>query len=310
MNSTKIWFGFFVIFLLAVAIFAPITIRPWIEGKKIIIGGLTLFEGPVPILAIENFTTYTSPYHNSCYVSIPDRSMIVRIDDIRAFSEASQVLITELLKNNVSITLGIIPRQLEEDRQLILFLKSIKGDPRVEIAQHGVFHNETDNNLTETNLFEGLNKIETLLGVKPIVYSTPFNNDISPENKEIIAKYFKGITSGWGILKEGSVAEIGHTVSNFNISQNNKTNISDIAKICEENLDRLNYCIVLLHPQEFTTNIANPVNVSYEKLQELDSLIISLKKLDANFVTFKNIITCSNKTNITENIEANFLSND
>ncbi|MDP2947391.1 MAG: hypothetical protein Q8N88_04715 [Nanoarchaeota archaeon] len=307
MNKTKTWFGTFVILIVAIAVFAPISVKPWIEGKEISIRGFVIFKGPEPMLDFKNFTTYKNPEHNSCYIFIPNRSIIVRVDDARSFSEPTKILINKLLGENVSVTIGVIPRQLESDKGFVSFIRLIKNDPRVEIAQHGVFHDETDKNLTEEALLYGLNKIQSILYVRPITYSTPFNDDLSPELEQIISKYFKGITGEWGVLKEGRIAELGHTVSNYPISQNDQKNISGIIDICRQSLNRTNYCVVLLHPQEFATDMNNPVNISSQKLQELDNLILELKKLDANFITFKDIIACS-ESNSSAYYNANIIS--
>ena len=330
MRETKIWFGIFILLIVSFLVFSPIAIRPYVEGREITIKGVTIFKGPdKPVTDTTNFTIYQNPTHNSCYVSIPQPSIILRLDDVRAFSVPAESVIEEFRKNNVSLTIGVIPRELETDPNLIAYLKSIKNDSRIEIAQHGVYHNESDINLTEADLLYGLSKIETLLKVKPVTYTQPFDDEPSAATKKILAEYYKGTSGTWGVLKEGEIAELGHTISNYNIIQDPQKNILNIVSACKDNIERQNYCVVLLHPQEFATDINNPVNVSDEKIAELDKLIVQLKQLNATFVTFKDVVDCTelplnnsslnseylnassnNSENNSQNISANTSSNN
>ncbi|MFA4960366.1 MAG: DUF2334 domain-containing protein [Candidatus Pacearchaeota archaeon] len=299
MNKTKTWFSVLILVILVLIILAPLTIKPWIEGKELVVKGVTVFKGPSEKSEISSLTIYENPEHNSCFVSIPQRSIIIRMDDIRVFSKPSKRVIDEILAENISITLGVIPRQLEDDPSFAKYIISIKDNPRVEIAQHGVYHNETDKYLTEDNILSGMNKIQSILNVRPVTYSAPFN-DLAPESERILAKYFKGITGEWGVIKEGNIAQLGHTVSNYALSQNSNKSILDMVDVCAESLDRTNYCVVLLHPQEFATDMKNASEVDEEKIQELKEFIRELKKLDAEFINFKDIISCT-EGNVSQN---------
>ncbi len=308
MNKTKIWFSILILIVVALLVTAPLSIRPFIEDKEIKIGGYTLFKGPaskIPVIDFANLTTYENPEHNSCYLFIPEPTIILRLDDARTYSEPTKIVVNELLKENVTVTLGIIPRHLEDDEEFAAYIKSIKDDPRVEIAQHGVTHTESDRELNESEILTGYNKIQSVLGVRPVTYSAPFN-DLDRSSVDVLSKYFKGITGEWGVLKEGEIAQLGHTVSNYAISQDENRTVQEVIDRCDDSLSRTNYCVVLIHPQEFATNMSNATEISEEQMEELRTMIRGLKDLNATFKNFKDVIECR-ETN--QSFDSGFESN-
>src|SRR3989344_6997427 len=122
------------------------------------------------------------------------------MDDVRAYSVPSPVIIDETLKENISITLGIIPNDLEKDRSIVNYLNKIKSNPRIEIAQHGLYHSPVDSSLSEDELLQGYGIIEKEIGVKPVTYIPPYNN-VSASTLRFIKKYFKVISSSEVIMK-------------------------------------------------------------------------------------------------------------
>lgn len=293
MNSTKVWFGCFILFLVVLIVISPIFLKPYILNPKfrISIGNYLVVDGS-GFLSAYNFTSYDPPKHNSCYLNIPKRTVILRMDDVRAYSSPSRDLINEVLAENKSISLGVIPRDLEQDESMVRYLVGIKDNPHVEIMQHGTFHNETDQNVDEGNLIYGLNKIEDLLKVRPVTYSAPFNN-LSSNSIDVLALHFRAITAASGILKEGEIVQLGDTVSNYYYSQTNNSNIEGIYEKCKASLDNQNYCVVLVHPQEFSSNINDPLVLDKDKFENFKSLLKTLDTLNASYGTFKDQVLCT-----------------
>ncbi len=241
----------------------------------------------------DNFITYNQSQHQSCHINIIEPTIVLRIDDIRAYSILTQYLVNEIINRNLSATLGVIPYNLEKDKILQKYLLNIRENPNIEIAQHGTYHNESDINISEEELLSGNIKIQETLGVKPITY-IPLYNNVTTEAKNMISKYFKIISGEQEILKEGEkIAEIGYTTTTYFYTQNQTNPIEQIVEKCKQSLHKTNLCVVALHPQEYSTDINNPSVLSKEKFEEFKLILDKLQELNARFSTFKDIAACS-----------------
>lgn len=259
----------------------------------LILGGSFLYQYLNSLRFQNSFITYNQTKHHSCYINIEEPTIILRIDDIRAYSTLSPYLIDEIINRNLSASLGVIPKDLEKDRILQKYLLNIRENLNIEIAQHGTNHNESDINITEDVLLEGDIKIQELLRIKPVTYISPFNK-ISEKTRDIISKYFRVISGEEGILKEGEkIAEIGYTVETYDYSRNQTVPTEQIIEECKLSLDKTNLCVIKIHPQKYAVNINNPVDLSPKKLQEFKLMLDKLRELNAMFSTFKDIVTCS-----------------
>jgi len=226
-----------------------------------------------------------------CTINTPYRTIILRLDDVRAYSKLTEPLVDEILKRNSSVTLGVIPRNLEKDKAMIKYLQEIKENPLVEIAQHGNYHNESDIEINETYLLEGYLKIQEKIGVSPVTYIPPFN-EISWESKEAISKHFKIISGEQGAIREGYVAEIGYTEETYWYDKNISAPLQTVIDGCEKSLEKTNICVIAIHPQEYAININNAVELDTEKFIEFERLLNGLQELNASFANFKDIVRC------------------
>ena len=267
MNKTKIWFGLMIVFLITLW-----AITPFWFGK------ISIME-ITPII-------YNSTKHHSCVITIAEPTIILRMDDVRVYSSPAEKLISEILKQNLSIVLGVIPRDLEKDKTIIDYLKKIKINKNIEIAQHGFYHNETDINITEDNLIEGNIKIQKIIGIQPISYIPPFNK-ISDPSKLKLEKHFK-VISAKNSLKEGKIAEIGQTIGTYDYSKNIDISNDDVIKECKKYLEFTNICVVVLHPQEWGEN-------KLENFEDFQDLLYKLKQLNTTFSTFNKVVFCEEK---------------
>ena len=48
----------------------------------------------------------------------------------------------------------------------------------------------------------------------------------------------------------------------------------------------------MMHPQEYATDINNPVDLSEEKFQEFKLMLDKLQELNVRFSTFKDLVAC------------------
>lgn len=235
---------------------------------------------------------YNQRESNSCLINTAEPTIILRMDDVRAYSRLTKPLIDEIIKRNISVTLGVIPEDIEKDFGMISYLRGIKGNPKIEIAQHGNHHDESDHNITEASLLEGYAKIQKVLGVVPITYIPP-NNKISAESKDIVSDYFGIISSGGNIIRGGGkMAEIDYTEATYLYNKNEPVPVKKIIDYCKQDLIKTNLCVITIHPQEYATNIDNPIMLSYDKFKEFKGLLDGLQELNANFSTFNDVVYC------------------
>lgn len=275
MRTTKIWFGLLILFFFLVISLAPLAIKYYQNEKY------------------TRLITYEPIDHNSCHIGATEPTIVLRIDDIRAYSVPAHYLIDEILNRKLSVVLGVIPRNLEKDKGFIDYLQKIRTNPLVEIAQHGTEHNENDMDITNESLKEGNIKIQELVGVKPVTYITPFN-EISSASREIVSHYFRIISGKQGVIKEGEeVAEIGYTAATYDYANSQEVSIETIVSKCEDALNKTNLCVIMIHPQEYSSNINNSKSLSEDKFNEFKDLLTRLQELDARFSTFNDIVSCN-----------------
>src|SRR3989344_6746864 len=275
MRTTKLWFGLLILFFFVVIALSPLGIKYFMTHEN------------------ERIITYHQIQSNSCHINAIEPTIILRMDDVRAYSKLTKPLVDEIISRNMSVTLGVIPRDIEKDFRMIKYLKEIKESPYIEIAQHGVYHNETDKDLTNESLLEGYAKIQTSLGVISVTYIPP-NNDMSLESKNIVSNYFRIISGEEGIFREGEkYAEIGYTEETYYYDKNEFVPIETIINKCDESLRNTNLCVIAIHPQEYATNINNPIILDKNRFEEYKTLLDELQKLNVKFSTFKDLVVCT-----------------
>ena len=266
MNKTKFWFGCLIIFFIIVYLLTPIWFNSLIK-KNI-----------TPIV-------YNSTESYSCHITITEPTIVLRMDDVRAYSIPTPFLVNEILRENLSVTLGVIPKDIDKDLKIKKYLMSIRENPKIEIAQHGVYHAESDIHIKEKDVIVGNEKIQRILGVQPITYIPPFNK-INQSSKIFIEKHFK-ILSAKEVLKEGKIAEIGKTIGTYDYLKSVDISNEEVYYKCKNSLENTNICVVALHPQEW----------GKEKLENFDDfkdLLTKLQSLNARFSTFKELVNCYN----------------
>jgi len=230
----------------------------------------------------EDVKSYNLTLHNSCHISITEPTIILRLDDVRAYSKKSKEIIDSTINRNMSITIGVIPANLEKDKDLLGYLNKIKSNNKVEIAQHGYFHNETDINISRENAIKGSLIIQALLKIKPISYIPPYNK-LNENNAQNLSEVYSIIADDKDILKEGeSFVRIGWNQATHDYVSDYQNNVSLIIDNCKRYLDRTNLCVIVIHPQEYE----NKYNDYNYFLDEISSLNVSFKNL-------KDIVYCS-----------------
>ena len=240
----------------------------------------TLFKYKYKIIDYKPFT------HQTCQIYINKPTIILRLDDVQSHAYIKEVyfIVDETLKRNMSVTLGVIPNNLEKDIKLLDFLKVKRLNNNIEIAVHGYNHNKSDIKITKELIIKGNEKIQRYLGVRPITYIPPYN--ILDDNSfNLISDYYDIIADEEDVLKEGNnSARIGFNVETYDYNNTKKVTSLSIVNKCKLSLMKTNICVVAIHPQEFN-------GVIYPK-EYIKVILNDLNKLDVEFKTFKDIVYC------------------
>jgi hypothetical protein len=231
---------------------------------------------------------------NGCNYFVDRPTIILRYDDIGAHSIQAKPLINELLVRNMSATLGVVPAGLEKDKELMSYLQSLDKN-KIEIAQHGVYHDFGDSNLTSSDLIAGKSKIERLTGSTPTTYIPPFNVVNSDLLNQATGNYH--VISGEGtVFKEGNILQIGGGYDikadlfedNSSIPNNDK-----IIYLCDAQLRAFNVCVLTFNPREYSSNPQANEDLNITKFQQYRQLLNGINRLNATTRTFNDISYCS-----------------
>jgi hypothetical protein len=241
---------------------------------------------------------YDTGGNGSCRLHLPGPTIVLRMDDVRAYSYPAPFLINETLRRNIPIVLGLMPADAELDRTMIGYLHSIRDSPLIEIAQHGSNHTLSDINMSEAELLAGKNKIEDLFGASPITYIPPYN-EISDGLRAALARNFKVLSSDWDLSFNSSLIELGQNVETHVFS--NRTDSQPqgdvpawtIVSDCRSALNSTGLCVVTLHPQEFSSKLVGVRDLPAEKFGRYWDILDGLQSLNATFRTFRELIDCS-----------------
>ncbi len=241
----------------------------------------------------DNFVIYQEDEHSLCSINVTEPAIILRMDDVRAYSRLTRPLVDEIISRDLSVTLGVIPKNLEKDPKIINYLKEIKTSPFIEIAQHGNYHDESDKNINNESLIEGYEKIQRVLGVLPTTYIPPYN-EISSESKGLVSNYFSMISGGQGIIiEEDNIIEIGQTVATYYYTVGEIVPTERVIAKCKESLEKNDVCVINIHPQEYAIDINNPLILDENKFKEFKHLLDELENLNVKFSRFTDVVSCS-----------------
>lgn len=226
-----------------------------------------------------------------------EKFIILRLDDVQGYlwSQTSTRIIDAVLEKNMSITLGVIPeRNIDKDLILKNYLLNKINDPRIEIAQHGTFHNYNEISLLNedetynlTNI--GLEKIKNILGVKPITYIPP-NNEYNINSTKGLSKLgFKIFSSKKGLFFfDGNMINVGYDIQTMYSFEKEPVPINELVDECIKSLNSKNLCVIMIHPQDY--HQSDNRTIDEKKFEKFIELLDKLKGLNVKSITFKDLI--------------------
>jgi peptidoglycan/xylan/chitin deacetylase (PgdA/CDA1 family) len=277
MKNIKLYYTFIIVFWIGLIVLSSIAFSNIFHPEKTINSILSEISNQSNILgdSIE--------LNNGRYI-------ILRIDDVQAWylNKVSIQMIDTILKNNLAVSVGVIPDKIEKDSLILDYLKSKIDNPKFEIAQHGTFH--------YTNEFEDLNYNETLeriilgreeitdnLGITPVTFIPPYNEYNNDTLKALENLGFKIFSAKENEFKIDNLSLIGFNTRTKEVNATEINEINEVVNECNVSLNYRNSCVVMIHPSDFVVN-------GKFKYQEFLDLLSGLKKLNADFVTFNTFL--------------------
>lgn len=215
-----------------------------------------------------------------------EKVIILKMDDVEINWKNAVINLTEtVLSKNMSVTLGVVPTQIDDELKKYLIDKT-KDFSRIEIAQHVTYHKKNEfKYLSKSETYDiikfGNEKIKNTLGIKAITFIPNYNIN---QNANILSELgFKMVSTGKNEYRyDGNLLIVGTTKQT-----RNSTDIIDSCKIL---LEQKNICVVNIHPQDYINKSTNTLdNSRYNKFVKL---LDQLKMLNTKFVTFKYLLRC------------------
>ena len=215
-----------------------------------------------------------------------ENKVVLRVDDVQAFAwrETTMKMIDDALANNIPPVLGVIPAKLNEDVVISRYLK--KNHCKIEIAQHGWNHQSDPPefaNLGEDEAYQriiqGKSVLKEITDFSVITFIPPNNIHSEGTGKALIR-------AGFFIISSEGEGNFDFTTSTYDSATNRLNPISEVISQCKEGLNNKKICVVMLHPQDYTTNNKH----DEEKYEMYSQLLSELNKLDASFVQMKDFV--------------------
>ena len=235
-----------------------------------------------------------------CQFILPDKKIIIlRMDDVQKYAWSNLVMniTNEILKRDMSITLGVIPNGIGQDKNITKYLRAKIKDPRIEIAQHGTNHLEYEykylnGSATYDLALSGFEEMIKTLRIRPTTFIPP-NNEYNEHMTEELSKLGFTIISTKDEYKfDGDMFHIGLTIQTKYLENEELVPIKDILSSCNVSIDQKNICVINIHPEDFVYKNGNLDKNKYKKFIKLLNELEKLKKLDIEFKTFKDLIKC------------------
>ena len=237
---------------------------------------------------------FLSTFYSPCTpipTKLSNRMVVLRIDDIQAFGweDISERMINDALKEAVPVVLGVIPHDLAWPNPMYQYLKKINCS--VEIAQHGWLHQ--GEHVEETPEFQNLNESEAeqkiLSGKKilsgitnhPLIAFIPSENVYSTGTALALRK------NGFLVLSSQGKRHFDYTAATYDFQKHAPVSVPDIVKKCDEHFKKSDVCVVMLHPQDYSTN----GKLDADKYRAFGDLIAAFRQQNLTFVRFRDILS-------------------
>lgn len=263
----------------------------------------------------DNLSSGSAIYNSPCRIENPkEKTIILRMDDVQenAWNNSAMALIDTILSKNMSVTLAIIPMRFGKSAgrneagsrnesaaakdSILQYIRDKANGGKFELAQHGTYHKKDEFlNLSEEEAYnatkKGLEQMERIFGVHPVTFIPP--NNIYGENapKALSKLGFRILSGEYGEYKsDGNIMYVGYTEQTKVSSSPELVPVSSVLRSCRNSLALRNLCVLNMHPQDYAESGGTALNTT--RYLEFTALLDGLKKTDAKFITFKELIKC------------------
>lgn len=228
-------------------------------------------------------------------INIPnsDKYVILRLDDVQAYgwTDISIKMMNDTLERKKTITAGVIPKNIHDDKRIVEFFK--KHDCNVEIAIHGYDHGigeyseETDGEfalLSKEEAKERLTlaevEINKISKQKPVTFIPP-NNQLSEGARDAIQNEILPIISSEG------KNYFDYNASTWNFVTKSFIGADEVIANCENSFNQGdNLCIIMLHPQDFSNS---DLSINEDHYNEFIKILDYIESNNIPAITFKEI---------------------
>ena len=217
------------------------------------------------------------------------RMAIIRIDDIQAYwlEKVSIKMIDDAKALYIPVSLGVIPKDMEGNTPIRRYLSA--NLCWIEVAQHGWDHQGLTQEMPEfgdadfatatSDILQGKAVLENLTGDKITTFIPPMNS-ISDEARRGVRE------AGIAIISSAGENEFDYGATAFNFMTGTLNSAETIIHDCAKRVVQTSSCVVMMHPQDYTTNnVLDPI-----KYQLYLDVLTMLKSNDYTFVRFKDLV--------------------
>jgi predicted deacetylase len=237
----------------------------------------------------ENNFEYIQNIMKSCPVNeskMSSKNVVLRIDDVQAnvWTDISIRMITDAISVDAPVSLGIIPKGLSTDTKLTAFLK--QHNCNVEIAQHGWDHKAQDDysspEFADLSYEDAKTRIQKGKKELDAISMYPLTTFIPPQNltNDNTDKALHDL--GFNVVSAEGQKYFDYDISPYDWSKKELLPIEDVISACEKEFTKTNLCVVMIHPQDYTTGSFFDV----QKYNQYKALLTKLKEQGYNLTTF------------------------
>ncbi|HET8575133.1 MAG TPA: DUF2334 domain-containing protein [Candidatus Paceibacterota bacterium] len=226
-----------------------------------------------------------------------NKQVILRIDDVQAYgwTNISMEMMKDAFAKGFPVVAAVIPINLSENATLLQFLDN--NHCNIEVAMHGYTHHVIQNGVSvsgpefgDLTQSEAAQKIQ--LGEAILFKNLPFltkqnlttfippNNVISDPAREAVTQ------AGFDVISAQGTGKYDYDASSWNYTTNTFSDAQDVINECETTFQTKNFCVIMIHPQNYADAQGNLNQTEYQSyLQLLDAI----KQAGYTVTTFQKI---------------------
>jgi len=190
---------------------------------------------------------------------VGEKTVVLRIDDVQAYAwpSTTRMMIEDAASRNMPLVLGVIPNKLSLDTELVSFLRD--RNCHYEIALHGFDHLSVGENqeiaeFEQLSYSQAYNRLSRGLDELRVLKDKRIRTWIPPLNRHSTGTQEALNELGLDRWSTEGVNTWDYDASTYSYDTNSLNSTDDVLEGCEVTFAESDVCIIMLHPQDFTTN--------------------------------------------------------